>query len=228
MGVRGIEPLTATGIESSHAGTTATGRTELGGSQSPGGGSMNLETTYLANQFLIAMPSLADPNFARTVTYICEHDANGALGIIINRPLDLTLGQLLDHLEIEGATAEPVRASAVFSGGPVQPEQGFVLHTPPGAWEASLAITDTLSLTTSRDVLVGMADAKGPRRWLVALGYAGWGPGQLEQEMAENAWLSGPADPHVLFDLPIERRWEAAAALLGVDMRLISGDAGHA
>ncbi len=185
-------------------------------------------TTYLANQFLIAMPSLADPNFARTVTYICEHDANGALGIVINRPLDLSLGQLLDHLEIDGPTEERVRSSAVFAGGPVQPEQGFVLHTAPSAWEATLSITDTLSLTTSRDVLVAMANARGPGRWLVALGYAGWGPGQLEQEMAENAWLSGPADADVLFDLPVERRWQAAAGLLGVDMRLLSGDAGHA
>lgn len=186
-----------------------------------------IEATYLQNQFLIAMPSLADPNFAQTVTYVCEHDANGALGIIINRPLELTLGQLMDHLELDLQNPD-LRARAVFGGGPVQPEQGFVLHTPLGGWEATLRITDEIGLTTSRDVLQALVDGAPPGPILVALGYAGWGPGQLEREMAENAWLSGPADPQVLFHTPADERWAAAARLLGVDLRLLSGSAGHA
>lgn len=187
-----------------------------------------IETTYLNNQFLIAMPSLADPNFFQTVTYICEHDESGAMGIVINRPLNLNLGDLLQHLDI---TAEPgARAITLplYGGGPVQQEQGFVLHTPVGHWDASLQITDQLAITTSRDILYALARNEGPEQVLVALGYAGWGPGQLEQEMAANAWLSGPADPAVLFSLAHEDRWSAAAALLGVDLNLLSADSGHA
>ncbi|HXH03759.1 MAG TPA: YqgE/AlgH family protein [Candidatus Competibacteraceae bacterium] len=186
-----------------------------------------IEPTYLTNQFLIAMPGLADPNFAQTVTYICEHDANGALGIVINRPLELTLGELLEHL---GMTPIPAAAQQlpVHYGGPVQPEQGFVLHSPVGHWDATLRLTDKLGITTSKDILQAVAESRGPAHLLVALGYAGWGPGQLERELAENTWLSGPADPDIVFHTPWQQRWAAAAALLGVDLRLLSGDAGHA
>jgi putative transcriptional regulator len=186
-----------------------------------------IESTYLTNQFLIAMPALADPNFFHTVTYICEHNSAGALGIVINRPLTLTLGELLEHLQIE-QRQDGVESLPVFSGGPVQQEQGFVIHTPVGKWESTLQVTPSIGLTTSRDILQALASGEHKERALVALGYAGWGPGQLEQEIANNAWLSGPADDAILFDTPHPQRWAAAAALLGVDLALLSCDAGHA
>ncbi|HEY0634020.1 MAG TPA: YqgE/AlgH family protein [Gammaproteobacteria bacterium] len=181
----------------------------------------------LRNHFLIAMPALDDPNFFHTVTYICEHNAEGAMGIVINRPSDVTLGDLLAQLEI---TAEPQLNTtvSVFEGGPVQPEQGFLLHSPLGQWSATLPVTEQIALTTSKDILEALAAGAGPQRYLLALGYAGWGPGQLEEEMAANTWLSGPASAEILFDTPAEKRWQAAAALLGVDLRLLSSDSGHA
>ncbi len=185
------------------------------------------DPTYLTNQFLIAMPSLADPNFHQTVTYICEHNDAGALGIVINRPLELRLGDLLEHLEISTEDLD-IASAIVYAGGPVQQEQGFVIHRPLGQWDATLKVTDTVGITTSRDVLRALARNEGPDEMLIALGYAGWGPGQLEREMAENAWLSGPSDPAIVFRTPVAERWSAAAALLGVDLRLLSGDAGHA
>lgn len=184
-------------------------------------------STDLTNHFLIAMPQLADPNFFHTVTYICEHNAEGALGIVINRPLELKLGEILDHMEIE-AGSEGVAERTVYMGGPVQQERGFVLHRPATQWDSTLQITESIGLTTSRDVLDAMARGEGPPESLVALGYAGWGAGQLEEELAANTWLSGPADERILFHSPAEKRWEEAAALLGVDLNLLSGDAGHA
>lgn len=185
------------------------------------------ETSYLTNQFLIAMPALADPNFFQTVTYISEHNANGALGLVINRPLQLSLGQLLAHLHIAPDHSE-VAALPVYHGGPVQPEQGFVVHNPLGQWGATLRVTDQIGITTSRDILQALVRGEGPAQWLVALGYAGWGPGQLEQELAENAWLSAPVDFRILFHTPSEQRWWAAAALLGIDLNLLPTHAGHA
>lgn len=182
---------------------------------------------YLQHQFLIAMPKLGDPNFFQTVTYIYEHNAERALGLVINRPLNLTLHELLSHLQIR-AGRNPLTEAAVFSGGPVRPEQGFVIHTPAAGWEATVEVADDIGVTVSRDILLAIAAGQGPSRALLALGYAGWGPGQLEREMAENAWLSTPADPDVLFATPAEQRWQAAAALLGVDLSLLSGDVGHA
>ncbi|PKM43678.1 MAG: YqgE/AlgH family protein [Gammaproteobacteria bacterium HGW-Gammaproteobacteria-1] len=185
------------------------------------------ETSYLRNHFLIAMPTLADPNFAHTVTYICEHNAEGALGIVINRPMSITLGDVLQHMQIQpGALVDT--DTAIFTGGPVQPERGFVLHRPAGAWTSSLGITDDIALTTSRDIMTAIGHGEGPQQFLLALGYAGWGAGQLEQEIVDNAWLSGPADPAILFDLPVEERWAAAAALIGVDLTLLSSETGHA
>ncbi len=186
-----------------------------------------IEPTYLTNQFLIAMPTLADPNFFQTVIYISEHNASGALGLVINRPLNLSLGQLLEHLQI--ATDRPDLAGMpIQHGGPVQPEQGFVLHSPVGQWGATLRVTDQIGITTSRDILQAVAQGDGPASLLIALGYAGWGPGQLERELAENSWLSGPVDFDLLFHTPDDRRWLAAAALLGIDLTLLSSDAGHA
>lgn len=186
-----------------------------------------VDSASLTNHFLIAMPQLLDPNFFHTVTYICEHNNDGAMGIVVNRPMDLRLGDVMEHLSIAGASA-PIAALPVFQGGPVQREHGFVLHRPVGHWNATLGITDSIGVTTSRDVLEAIAREAGPQQSFIALGYAGWAPGQLDQEMAENAWLSGPADPEIIFGTPVEQRWEAAAALLGVDLRLLSGDVGHA
>jgi putative transcriptional regulator len=185
-----------------------------------------LETANLTNHFLIAMPSLMDPNFHQTVTFICAHNDDGAMGLVINRPMDLRLADILEQLEIE-PSAPGVADIQVFEGGPVQRERGFVIHQPAGDWDAVLRVSDDLAVATSRDILAAIARGEGPPHSLVALGYAGWGAGQLEREMAENAWLSGPADLRILFDLPAEQRWEAAASLLGVDLRLLSTEAGH-
>ncbi len=185
------------------------------------------ERLDLTNHLLIAMPGMGDPNFTHSVTYICEHNEEGAMGITINRPLDVNLGDILDHMEIS-CTAESVRDRPVFMGGPVNIERGFVLHTPAGGWESTLKITDDIGLTTSKDILQALAEGAGPTRALIALGYAGWGEGQLETELAENAWLSAEATPEILFDLPIEERWNAAARILGIDMNLLSGEMGHA
>jgi putative transcriptional regulator len=186
-----------------------------------------VDTQYLTNHFLIAMPGLEDPNFYHSVTYICEHNAEGALGLVINRLLDMQLGDILQHMNVEHAELE-ARQMPVHLGGPVQQDRGFVLHEPLGDWEATLKVTDRIGITSSVDILHAVARNEGPEHALVTLGYAGWGAGQLEQEMADNAWLSGPADPEILFKTPDEDRWRAAAASLGVDLDLLSGDAGHA
>lgn len=188
---------------------------------------MSMGHNSLANQFLIAMPALADPNFVHSVTYICEHTEEGAMGIVINRPIDLTLGEVLKHMEIEPEPGVEMDHQ-VLLGGPVQPEHGFVLHTPVGEWGSSLQVTDGIAVTTSQDILSAIARGRGPEHFVVALGYAGWGAGQLEQEIADNAWLSGPANPDILFQSPFDQRWPSAAALLGVDLNLLSSDIGHA
>ena len=180
----------------------------------------------LRDHFLIAMPSLNDGFFGHAVTYICEHDAEGALGLVINQPTELSLHELLQHLELQPSGDLP--ELPVFRGGPVQPEHGFVLHTAEQTWRGSQPITDSLVLTTSLDVLEAINAGQGPRRALIALGHAGWGPGQLESELAENAWLTARADPDILFDRPSAERWAAAAALIGVDVNLISPASGHA
>lgn len=182
---------------------------------------------YLTNHFLIAMPSLMDGNFSRTVTYICEHDENGALGITINKPSDIQLGEVFAQLDIQ--PVNPLIAEQfVFLGGPVHVDRGFLLHTPHGNWESSLKVTDSIAITTSRDILQGIANDEGPDQVIIALGYAGWGPGQLEYEMSENAWLSCPASEEIIFNTPVEKRWDAAALLLGIDLQLLSSDTGHA
>ncbi len=183
--------------------------------------------TPLTNQFLIAMPALADPNFSRTVTLICDHSPDGALGVVINRPIELNLGDLFEQMDMDPAAARHADATIQY-GGPVQNNRGFVLHEPLGHWESTLPVSDTLGLTTSQDVLRAISQDQGPDNWLVALGYAGWGAGQLEQEMADNAWLNGPADNRILFHVPLEERWQAAAAHLGVDLGTLHGGAGHA
>lgn len=185
-----------------------------------------MNESSLTGHLLIAMPALEDPNFSRSVTFICEHNADGALGIVINRPTDLTLGEVLSQFDC-GTDDRGIADRPVFLGGPVQTERGFVLHRG-GKWESSALITGDITLTTSRDILESISGSDGPDDVLVALGYAGWAAGQLEQEMVDNSWLSTPATPGILFETPVERRWSAAAELIGVDMALISGHTGHA
>ncbi|MDH5784275.1 MAG: YqgE/AlgH family protein [Chromatiales bacterium] len=182
--------------------------------------------TSFRDHFLIAMPALSDPNFDHSVTYICEHNEEGAMGVIINRQMAITMAEVLEQMEIEASSSVDTTVN-IHDGGPVHQEHGFVLHSPVGAWEASLQVSDEIALTTSRDILATIAHGEGPKQFLIALGYAGWGPGQLEQEMAENAWLSGPSSSRILFELPLEERWSAAAALLGIDLNLLSSEIGH-
>ena len=184
-------------------------------------------TVTLANHSLIPMPALADPNFARTVTLICDHSNEGTMGLVVNRPTDLKLRDVLDQLGIDARGARQADLP-VYYGGPVQNHRGFVLHAPIGQWQATLAVTDTLGVSSSRDILEAIAHNRGPARCLIALGYAGWSPGQLERELSENAWLNGPADQAILFDLPPESRWKAAAQRVGVDLSTFTGGAGHA
>ncbi|NBC12973.1 MAG: YqgE/AlgH family protein [Gammaproteobacteria bacterium] len=183
--------------------------------------------TSLTNHFLIAMPGLNDPNFSRTVAYVCEHTEQGAMGIVINRPMDIKLGEVLEQLDIAPSVAG-VSDAQVFLGGPVQTDRGFVIHPGPAEYDSTLTVTPDLRVTTSKDVLEAIADGQGPAQCLVALGYAGWDGGQLEEELSANAWLSGPADAQILFSRPPGERWLAAAQLLGIDMNLLSGEAGHA
>ncbi|MEO5566186.1 MAG: YqgE/AlgH family protein [Luteimonas sp.] len=181
----------------------------------------------LANQVLIALPALDDPNFSRSVTLICQHDADGAMGVMVNRASEYTLGEVFRQMGIE-SDDEALCARAVIAGGPVHPERGFVLHDGGRSWDSSLAIADGLYVTTSRDVLEAMARGEGPELAAVALGCAGWGSGQLEHELVENSWLTAPADRELLFELPLELRWQAAAGRIGVDLARIADYSGHA
>lgn len=181
----------------------------------------------LTNQLLIALPALAETNFSRSVALICQHDDDGAMGIVVNRRSEYTLGEVLGQMGVEGGT-EVLRAQPVLAGGPVHPERGFVLHDGGPRWDSTLAITEKLFLTTSRDILEAMARGDGPDNAIVALGCAGWGSGQLEHELTENDWLTAPADAELLFDLPLESRWQAAAGRIGVDFAHLADYAGHA
>ncbi len=183
--------------------------------------------TSLTNNLLIAMPGLDDANFHHTVTYICEHDEKGAMGIVINRASSLNLNNMLGQLDIDNENTA-FGEQTIYAGGPVQTEHGFVLHTIGKVWDSTLQITPTTSITTSRDILQAIARGEGPEKSLIALGYAGWGGGQLEDELSANAWLNGPATKAILFDLPANERWTASAQALGVDITLLSSDAGHA
>jgi putative transcriptional regulator len=184
-------------------------------------------SSSLINQLLIAMPGMADPNFSSTVTLICEHNDDGALGIIINRPLNLKLSGLFEQLAVDDADPD-VASCPVMAGGPVGTERGFVLHGKDHSFENTLSVSDDIQLTLSRDVIDAMATGDGPDKSLVAIGYAGWEPGQLEEEMLANAWLNVDATPELVFDTPFDERWDSAARLLGIDIASISPDAGHA
>ena len=181
----------------------------------------------LTGHFLIAMPSLHDDFFNHAVTYICDHDDTGSVGIIINQKTDITLKQVAKEMNISGKSDYDENQS-VFFGGPVDQGRGFILHRPPGDWQSSLKVNDSIALTTSKDILQAIVNNQGPADSIVALGYAGWAAGQLDNEIARNTWLSCPADEQIIFDTPIEERWQAAAKLIGVDLSLLSNDAGHA
>ncbi len=196
--------------------------------QRPNNGVMNIPNinSNLKDHFLIAMPALSDGIFANSITYICEHNEQGAMGIVINHPLDLSLDQVFHHLEIKDIRS--VHQDQILAGGPVHMNRGFILHRrTDDEWDSTVHISDQIALTTSQDILSAMANDQGPRDSLVALGYAGWAEGQLEHELAENAWLTLPADSHIIFNTPIEQRAAAAVAKIGVDLALISPHAGH-
>lgn len=182
--------------------------------------------TYLNNQYIVAMPNLADPNFFHTVTYVCQHNEEGALGIVINRLAGMKLGEIFKQMDIR-VTSTAAAETSVFAGGPVQQDRGFVVHTPCGRWDATMLVSDSISLTTSRDVIEAIAVGKGPEQYLVALGYAGWSGGQLEREILENAWLNTPFTKRVLFETPINMRWTAAADQIGINIKQLTSPAGH-
>jgi putative transcriptional regulator len=184
------------------------------------------DSVNLTHHFLIAMPAMVDPHFANSLTYVCEHTAEGALGIVVNKPIDMKLAALFEQIEI--ALEDAVLGDVpVHFGGPVQLDRGFVLHRPVGRWQSTLPIHDSVGLTTSKDVLEAAGRGEGPKDMFVSLGYAGWQAGQLEQELASNAWLTVEADPDVMFDLPAEHRLPAAMRLLGIDFSRLSDTAGH-
>lgn len=186
-----------------------------------------MSETSLTNHLLIAMPTLADPNFSQTVTVVCEHTDKGALGIVVNKPLPMRLSDVLEQMSIE-ARSEYIAAKPVLRGGPVSTDRGFVLHRPGGNWDHSHKVSDMIQVTTSRDVLTAIARGEGPDDAFIALGYAGWEAGQLEHEIKENSWLSMPIDARMVFDLPYEDRWSAAWRFLGIDKDMMSRSSGHA
>ena len=188
---------------------------------------MTLNPVNLTHHFLIAMPGMVDPNFSRSLTYICEHNDQGALGLVVNRPVNMTLSSLFKRLDLPLA-GRHVGRIPVLNGGPVQTDRGFVLHQPVGEWKSSMVIDNQLALTTSLDILEALGKGEGPQKLLVTLGYSGWAAGQLEHELLQNAWLTVAADPTILFDMPAEERLPAAMALLGIDYARLSEVAGHA
>lgn len=188
---------------------------------------MSTKPSNLTSQLLVAMPGFDDPGFAQTVTLICEHGDKGALGIVLNKPLPMRLADVLSQMKLS-THSDTLGEQPVLRGGPVHQDRGFVLHRPGGEWDSTHKISDSIQVTTSRDILAAMARGEGPQDAFIALGYAGWEPGQLEQEILDNAWLTVPASDAVLFDLPYEERWPAAWRLLGVDVNTVSSQAGHA
>ncbi|KQV90973.1 hypothetical protein ASD15_02650 [Massilia sp. Root351] len=184
----------------------------------------------LANHFLIAMPAMQDPVFGGTVVYVCEHNENGVLGVVINKPTDMTMQVLFERIDLEPAPslAPAIVDEPIMFGGPVQDDRGFVLHTPGARYSSSLTVTDDVAFTTSIDVLEAVARGAGPERMLVSIGYSGWSPGQLEDEISRNGWLTVGADAHILFEVPVEERYFAAMKLLGFDPLMLASEAGHA
>jgi putative transcriptional regulator len=186
-----------------------------------------MSSINLTQHFLIAMPNMADPYFSRSLTYICEHNDQGALGLVVNRPIDMTLQALFERLSLRMRDSE-LAGAPVYFGGPVQTDRGFVLHAPAGSWQATLRVSEAIGLTTSKDILEAVGRGEGPQRMLVTLGYAGWSPGQLEHEISQNAWLTVEANDAIIFETPAEERLPAAMELLGLDFATLQDEAGHA
>ena len=186
-----------------------------------------MSSINLTHHFLIAMPSMADPYFAKSLTYVCEHNDHGALGVVINRPIDMTLQALFERLSLT-LKHKDLSDAPIYFGGPVQTDRGFVLHEPAGNWQSTLRVGDAIGLTTSKDILEAVGRGEGPQKLLVTLGYAGWSAGQLEHELGQNAWLTVAAKDAIIFDLPSEERLPAAMELLGVDYARLADSAGHA
>jgi putative transcriptional regulator len=188
----------------------------------------NTQSHYLENQFLIAMPQMLDSYFANTVTYLWKHNEQGALGIVINKPLQACISDIFDELEIDCAVAEgPFREQHVLAGGPVERDKGFIIHDAGENWESSVSVTPEISVCTSKTILQDIAKGTGPDNYLVALGCAGWEAGQLEREISENAWLTAPASSELIFSSDYEGKAHEAAAALGIDLQQISPEAGH-
>jgi putative transcriptional regulator len=187
----------------------------------------DMTAATFTNHLLIAMPSLSDPNFSHTVTLICEHTDKGALGIVLNKPLPMRLCDVLSQMKLEPLD-DNIGSQPVLRGGPVHTDRGFVLHRPGGEWDSTHKVSELIQVTTSRDVLAAMARGEGPSDAFIALGYAGWDPGQLEREIRDNAWLAVPATSNLVFELPFEQRWEASWQTLGVEVGKISLVAGNA
>lgn len=185
------------------------------------------ETSSLENHFIIAMPNLLAPLFYQSVIYICEHNEEGAMGIMINRALDISMDEILKQMQFEVKNIE-TQFQQVLCGGPVQMERGFVIHQSGSLWEGSVELEDGICISSSKDILKAIAAGEGPDQSLVALGFAGWGAGQLEQELAENSWFMVPMDKNLMFEVPFEQRWEYAARSLGFDLKTISAEVGHA
>ena len=186
-----------------------------------------MSSINLTHHFLIAMPSMADPYFAKSLTYVCEHNDQGALGVVVNRPIDMTLQALFERLSLT-LKHKDLSDAPIYFGGPVQTDRGFVLHEPAGNWQSTLRVGDAIGLTTSKDILEAVGRGEGPQKLLVTLGYAGWSAGQLEHELGQNAWLTVEAKDAIIFDLPAEERLPAAMELLGVDYARLADSAGHA
>ena len=189
-----------------------------------------MQSMNLTDHFLIAMPALDDPFFSKSLIYLAEHNDHGALGIIVNRPIDMNLVTLFEKIDLsyEPSSAMNLTNLPVFFGGPVQTDRGFVLHRPIGTWQSTLAVNQEIGLTSSLDILQSVAQEGAPHEILVTLGYSGWGAGQLEHELAQNSWLTVRADPYILFDLPFEERLPSALEILGIDFANLAGKAGHA
>jgi putative transcriptional regulator len=185
------------------------------------------DSEFLTNQLLIAMPAMGDPNFAQTVALICDHSSRGALGLILNKPLPMRMAEVFEQLDIP-VPQGPLSARPVLRGGPMQTDRGFVVHRAGGEWDSTLKVSDAIHVTTSRDILTAIARGDGPAESVIALGYAGWDGGQLESEIRANAWLNAPVDSGIIFELPFESRWEAAARLLGVELSRMSPISGNA
>ena len=192
---------------------------------------MSEPVVNFTNQFLIAMPGMGSDTFAGSVIYLCEHNAKGALGLVINKPIDITLRSLFEKVELSLDRAD-LADTPVYFGGPVQTERGFVLHeqvdAEQTAYSSSLKIPGGLEMTTSKDVLEALSTGAGPKKILVTLGYSGWSAGQLEDEMGRNSWINVDAAPDIIFDTPVEQRYDKALSLLGIDPRMLSQEAGHA